>query len=120
MTTRNRRCAPPGWGARSTPRRPSGQAGTAQARGPPASAHTAAPAKSAPTPLPKGMTAAQVANADIIVKTGRRMASPNEACRSRWPPRCRSPGSATSTTANRDSLGLFQQRPSQGWEPEAR
>ena len=35
--------------------------------------------------------------------------------RSRSPPRCRSPACATSTYGDRDSLGLFQQRPSAGW-----
>ena len=39
--------------------------------------------------------------------------------RSRWPPRSRSPSCATSTYGDRDSLGLFQQRPSQGWGTEA-
>ena len=41
------------------------------------------------------------------------------ASRSPSAPRCRSRRSATSTWGDRDSLGLFQQRPSYGWGTEA-
>ena len=40
---------------------------------------------------------------------------PHAGHRSRWPPPCRNPGCATLNHGDRDSLGLFQQRPSQGW-----
>ena len=42
-------------------------------------------------------------------------ACPRGRRRSRWPPRCRSPSCVNIDYGDRDSLGLFQQRPSQGW-----
>ena len=44
-----------------------------------------------------------------------RWGCPTTRSRSRWPRRCRSRGCATCPGGDRDSAGLFQQRPSQGW-----
>ncbi|WP_037070404.1 DUF4781 domain-containing protein, partial [Pseudonocardia acaciae] len=113
------------------------RAGAPQARGPPAeqtSTPTAAKTKSAKTkptdkpaaqpaakkaPLPKGISKAQAANAEKIVKVGQKMGIPKRGLQVALAAAFQESGLRNVHHGDRDSLGLFQQRPSQGWGSKA-
>ncbi|MBO0809212.1 MAG: hypothetical protein J2P32_13030, partial [Actinobacteria bacterium] len=108
-------------GCASTNQALSRQPKAAPARGPPAH-HATQPTtnKSAAKhpkkpPLPKGISSAQAANAATIVKVGKRMGIPKRGLQVALAASLEESGLHNLHHGDHDSLGLFQQRPSQSW-----
>ncbi|MGH8965571.1 MAG: hypothetical protein ACRDXB_09630, partial [Actinomycetes bacterium] len=95
------------------------RAGTPQARGPPAPETTQSQAPAKKAPLPKDITKAQAANAEKIAKVGQKMGIPKRGLQVALATAFQESGLRNLNRGDRDSLGLFQQRPSQGWGTKA-
>jgi len=74
-----------------------------------------------PTALPSipGLTSEQVANAQLIVRIGRELGVPDRGIAIALGTAMQESSLRNVTWGDRDSLGLFQQRPSYGWGTEA-
>ncbi|MGH3586588.1 MAG: hypothetical protein ACRDQ0_09720, partial [Pseudonocardia sp.] len=90
------------------------RAGTPQARGPPAPKPAAKKAA-----LPKGISTTQAANAEKIVNVGRKMGIPKRGLQVALATALQESRLHNLPGGDRDSRGLFQQRPSQGWGTKA-
>ncbi len=82
----------------------------------PQAAPTAAPANGAVTPLTEEMAA----NARLIIRTGQRLGVPDRGIVIALAAAMQESGLRNLDHGDRDSLGLFQQRPSTGWGTPAR
>ena len=73
----------------------------------------------AAAPSVPGLTAEQVANAQLIVRIGRELGVPDRGIAIALGTAMQESSLRNVTWGDRDSLGLFQQRPSYGWGTEA-
>lgn len=70
-------------------------------------------------PSPTGLTAEQTANAQLIIRVGRQLGVPDRGIAIALGTAMQESGLRNLSYGDRDSIGLFQQRPSYGWGTRA-